>query len=241
MPVPINERGYPHPELLTDTEWLAGALTDASVRIVDARTDKDYASGHIPGAINISGFSLGRVLPGPDVTGPEGFAELVGPLGIDESTPVVVYDDGGRAQMSQMAGMTAWTFLYFGHPNVRYLDGGLEKWTDEGRPLETDKATHEARTFSAQPSEAVYCSLDQAKAFVADDDAILWDVRAIEEFDGTKAGFRPPPRLGHMPGAVQLNYTELFDADSGTIKPAGELATLIGKKGITPESTVATY
>jgi 3-mercaptopyruvate sulfurtransferase SseA len=87
----------------------------------------------------------------------------------------------------------------------------------------------------------VYCSLDQAEAAVDDPGTILWDVRTPGEFDGSEAGWNPPPRLGHMPGAIQLDYSELFDVESGTLRPAAELTTLLGAKGITPKSAVATY
>ena len=89
--------------------------------------------------------------------------------------------------------------------------------------------------------QGVYCRLDQAKAAVEDHSAVLWDVRSLGEFDGTKAGWDPPPRLGHIPGAVNLNHIEIFDADDGTLKSAAELATLLGAAGITPEATVHTY
>ena len=94
------------------TTW----LTRPEFCVVDARSDKDYASGHIPSAVHINGFSLGGIRPGPKMPEPEAFAHLVGALGVDESTPVVVYDAGGRSQWAQLAGMTAWTFLYYGHP-----------------------------------------------------------------------------------------------------------------------------
>ena len=237
-PLPVHDRGYPHPELLAETDWLAGRLSDPTVRVVDARLDEDYAGGHIPGAVHLSGFSLGGIRPGPEMPEPEAFAGLVGALGIDEHTTVVVYDSGER---SQMAGMTAWTFLSYGHPDVRYLDGGLAKWTGEGLPLSNDTRAHDARTFAARPIQGVYCTLDQAKAAVEDDGAVVWDVRSRGEFEGTTAGWNPPPRLGHLPGAVHLEYTELFEADGGTLKPAAELTTLLAAQGITPEAAVATY
>lgn len=80
-----------------------------------------------------------------------------------------------------------------------------------------------------------------AKASVDDDDVVFWDVRSLGEFDGTTQGWDPPPRLGHLPAAVHLEYTELFDADNGTLKAAAELTTLLGAKGITPEAAVVTY
>lgn len=238
MPPPVAERGYARPELLAETDWLAEHLSDPAVRVVDARTDEDYAAGHIGGAVHVSGFSLGGIRGASEgMPQPEAFAQLVGALGIDEQTTVVVYDSGG---VSQMAGMTAWAFLYYG-ATVRYLDGGLTKWTAEGRPVSTEAPAHDPRTFAADVLAGVFCSLDQAKAAVDDPGTILWDVRTSGEFDGSAAGWNPPPRLGHIPGAIRLDYAELFDVESGTLKPAAELTTLLGAKGITPESAVATY
>jgi thiosulfate/3-mercaptopyruvate sulfurtransferase len=230
----VAERGYARPELLAETGWLAGRLSDPTLRIIDARADKDFAAGHIPGAVNISGFSLGTI--GPDFA--MGFAERVGALGIDAQTPAVVYDGGGP---SQLAGMIAWALRYYGHADVRYLDGGMAKWVTETLPTTTDTPTHEARTFTTTLVEDLFCSLDQAKAGVADGSVLFWDVRSEGEFDGSAAGWNPPPRLGHMPGAILLDYVELFDIGDGTIKTAAELTTLLAGKGITPESTVATY
>ena len=143
--------------------------------------------------------------------------------------------------MAQLAGMTAWTFLYYGHPDIRYLDGGLAKWTAEGLPLSSDVPAHEPRTFAARPREGVYCRLDQAKASVDDDGVVFWDVRSLGEFEGKTAGWNPPPRLGHLPGARHLEFIELFDPDDGTVKPAAALTALLGAKGITPEAAVVTY
>ncbi|HJM89667.1 MAG TPA: rhodanese-like domain-containing protein [Dehalococcoidia bacterium] len=237
MSFPIRDRGYPHPELLADTDWLANHLSDPTLRIVDAREDDDYASGHIPGAVHVGGFLLGGLRDGAEMPKPAAFAELIGALGIDESTPVVVYDAG----RSQMAGMTAWAFLYYGHPDIRYLEGGLTQWTAEGRSVTRELPSHEPRTFAAQPAEGVLCRLDQAKASVDDDGAVFWDTRSLGEFDGNTAGWNPPPQLGHLPGAIHLEWTELFNGDGGTLLPAAELTTLLGAKGITPELVVHTY
>ena len=237
MPIPIRERGHPHPQLLAETDWLASRLSDPTVRVVDARSDDDYARGHIPGAVHLFGFSFGGLRTGPEMPDPEAFAHLVGALGIDERTPGVVYDGGGPPT----ARFVAWAFLYYGHPDTRLLDGGLTKWTAEGLPLSSDTPAHEPRTFAARVVEGVYCPLDQAKASIDDDRVVFWDVRTIGEFEGTTAGWNAPPRLGHLPGAIHLNWTELFDADNGTFKPATELTTLLGTRGITPEAAVHTY
>ncbi len=237
MSIPIRERGYPHPELLAETDWLAGCLSDSTVRVVDSRSDKDYTGGHIPGAVHIDGYTLGGLRTGSEMPEPEAFAHLVGALGIDEHTTVVVYDAGGPPT----AGIVVWAFLYYGHPDARLLDGGLTKWTTEGLPLSIDPLAHDPRAYAARLEEGVYCSLDQAKAFVDDDGVVFWDVRDVGEFEGTKKGWNAPPRLGHLPGAINLEWAELFDSDNGTLKPADELNTLLGAKGITPQATVVSY
>ena len=65
--------------------------------------------------------------------------------------------------------------------------------------------------------------------------------RSLGEFEGKTAGWNPPPRLGHLPGARHLEFIELFDPDDGTVKPAAALTALLGAKGITPEAAVVTY
>ncbi len=236
IPIPIRERGYAHPELLAETGWLAGRLSDPTVRVVDARSDTDYARGHIPGAVHLDGYTFGGLRTGSEMPDPEAFAHLVGALGIDEHTRVVVYDAGGPPT----AGIVVWALLYYGHPDTRLLDGGLKKWTAEGQPLSNDAPAHEPRAFAARVAGGIYCSLDQAKASV-DDGVVFWDVRSAGEFDGTMKGWNAPPRLGHLPGAIHLEWAELFDSDNGTLKPAAELTTLLEAKGITPQATVVTY
>ena len=92
------------------------------LRIVDARHPGQYAAGHIPGAVNLNGFGgIPRAANG-DMASPDVFASLAGDLGISNDTTVVVYDDP-----SQTMAMVAWTLLYYGHLDVRILDGGLAK------------------------------------------------------------------------------------------------------------------
>jgi thiosulfate/3-mercaptopyruvate sulfurtransferase len=234
---PVQQRGYAHPELLADTEWLATHLGDPQVRIIDARAPQQYAEGHIPGAVNMDGFGGGipRAENG-DMADPQEFARIAGELGIGNDATVVVYDTP-----SQRMGMVAWTFLYYGHHDVRILDGGVTKWLAEGRPLDTEQPQSRSATYVAKPVEAVYCSLEQAKAGVGRDDFVFWDTRSDDEYTGSDAGFRAPPRPGHIPGAAHLEWTELLDPESRTFKPAAALRGLLEAQGITPDKQVASY
>jgi len=236
MPTPISQRGYTRPELLAETGWLAERLTDPRVRIVDARSENEYSAGHIPGAVHMDGFgNLPRAENG-DMGTPEDFAAQVGQLGIGNDSTVVVYDTP-----SQRMGMIAWAFLYYGQADIRILDGGIAKWQAEGRPLETQPAHWPPVAYTATPSEAVYCSLEQAKAAAGRDDFVFWDTRSDDEYTGKAAGFGSVPRLGHIPGAAHLDWTELLDGESRTLKPAGELQKMLAEIGITPDKQVAGY
>ncbi len=236
MLLPISERAYARPELLAETGWLSDRLADPRVRVVDARSAQEYAAGHIPGAVHMDGFgNLPRAENG-DMGSPAEFARLVGGLGIDSDTTVVVYDTP-----SQRMGMVAWAFLYYGHADVRMLDGGVAKWLAEGRALETRLPEWPPVTYVARPMEAVYCSLEQAKAGAGRDDFVFWDTRSMDEYAGNAAGFGSVPRPGHIPGAAHLEWTELLDRASRTLKPAAELRQLLETRGITPDKQVAGY
>lgn len=236
MSTPISERAYARPELLAETGWLADRLADPRVRIVDARGEKEYAAGHIAGAVHMDGFgNLPRAENG-DMGSPAEFARLVGGLGIGNDHTVIVCDTP-----SQRMGMVAWAFLYFGHADVRILDGGVSKWVAEGRALEVQRAEWPPASYVATPTEAVYCSLEQAKAGVGRDDFVFWDTRSDDEYAGSANGFRPLPRPGHIPGAAHLEWTQLLDAESRTLKPAAELHRLLEAHGITRDKQVASY
>ena len=116
---------------------------------------------------------------------PVAFEELVGALGIDGSTPVVVYDAG----RSQMAGLVAWAFHYYGHPDTRHLDGGLAKWTAEGLPLSSDAPAHEPRTFAARPVDGVYCCRSSI--------SVRLEIAGLFPFSILPPG-RPPPAVGRL-------------------------------------------
>jgi thiosulfate/3-mercaptopyruvate sulfurtransferase len=236
MNTPVAERGYARPELLADTAWLAEHLGNPRVRPVDARSAAEYEAGHIAGAVHLDGFgNLPRTANG-DMGPPEEFARLAGDLGIGNDTTVVVYDTP-----SQRMGMVAWAFLYYGHADVRILDGGVAKWRAEGRPLDARAASWPAVAYVARPVETMYCSLDQAKASAGRAGFIFWDTRSDDEYAGNAAGFGSVPRLGHIPGAAHLEWSTLLDPESRTLKPAPELRQLLGAHGITPDKEVASY
>jgi thiosulfate/3-mercaptopyruvate sulfurtransferase len=236
MFTPIVDRAYARPELLAETGWLADRLTDPRIRVVDARSQGEYAAGHITGAVNMDGFGYMPRAENGDMGSPAEFARIVGGLGIDNHTTVIVYDTP-----TQRMGMVAWAFLYYGHADVRILDGGLAKWLAEGRTLDTQPPAWPPVTYEAKPMEAIYCSLEQAKSAAGRADFVFWDTRSENEYIGSVAGFGSIPRAGHIPAAAHLEWTELLDRESRTLKPATELQRLLEAHGISPDKQVVSY
>jgi len=130
---------YANPQLLVETDEVAGMLAAPGVRIVDLRSGMTgkvaYRVGHVPGAAYLDPGELDD--PAANAEGfpirPEAAAALFGRLGIDHETTVVAYDDGG----SVLAARFFFVLEYYGHERVRVLNGGLAKWRREGRPLES--------------------------------------------------------------------------------------------------------
>ena len=89
--IPVNQRGYANPQYLAETDWLVGQLNNPKVRIIDARPPDQYTAGHIPGAVNLSGFGgIPRAADG-DMASAEDFARVAGSLGIGNDVTLVVY------------------------------------------------------------------------------------------------------------------------------------------------------
>jgi len=235
--IPVAQRGYTNPQLLAETEWLAQHMDDPNVRIVDARPPQQYGAGHIPGAVNLPGTNgIPRTADG-EMASPEEFSLLAGKLGIGNGGTIIVYDIP-----NQHMGLVAWAFLYYGHCDVRVLDGGFEKWTREGRPVSTQPTNYPEANFTAKPVDAIYCSFSHAKASHGRPETVFWDTRTLSEYHGGAEGHgKPPPRPGHIAGAAHLDWVELIDPETKTFKPAAELRALLASKGITPDREVNTY
>ena len=128
-------------DVLVDTQWVEDHLGDDSIRIVEVDENPAlYAEAHIPGAI---GFDWKKDLQDQvkrDFLGPEEFGELFGSRGISNDHTIVLYGD----RNNWFAAYTYWYLKYYGHDNVKLMNGPREKWISEGRPTSTDAPSYEA-------------------------------------------------------------------------------------------------
>jgi thiosulfate/3-mercaptopyruvate sulfurtransferase len=229
---------YARPEMLVETEWLAEHLSDPDLRIVDADYPASYARAHIPGAVgHVSQNIYLKTADGETfLMGPEQFAETMAKMGIGDRSAVVVYD----SHTSLYAARFWWALTYYGHTNVRVLNGGWHKWLLEGRPATMDAASAVAATFTPRADPAIVADCDLIRGAIGRDDAVILDVRTPGEWSG--ANDRGNSRRGHVPGAVHLEWTNFMTDDSRKVfKPAAELRDMLRARGVTPDKNVYTY
>ncbi|MEJ2685388.1 MAG: rhodanese-like domain-containing protein [Candidatus Sulfobium sp.] len=223
---------------LVSTEWLAGHLGAPDMLIIDVRTAANYDFGHLPGAVSLaySGWEpynkkIGcQLMPTPaDLT------SMLRKLGVNDSTHVVVYDQGNTALDASEGGAVVWILESVGHENVSYLDGGFTKWTFEGRRITKEKPTPQPGNFTARLDPTKVATLKDVIANLKTKEAIFLDDRtAVEHFGVEKRG--DVVRYGHIPGS--LNFPLDFMTNAGinrapaTIRSLKELNAMAAGVGL---------
>ena len=240
----IAQRGYAVPEVLVSTEWVQQHLNHPDVRIVESNEDPLlYSSGHLPGAVEID---WSRDLNDPlrrDYLDRDGFEALMAKCGIANETTVVLYGD----KNNWWATYAAWVFRLFGHNDVRIMDGGRRKWSDEGRPMTTDRTNVDETRYKAPPRDdkEFRAFRDHVLVHVAEKGKLI-DVRSPQEFSGERTHMPDYPnegalRGGHIPGAASVPWAKAV-AEDGTFKDAAALREIYEQgAGIGPRDDVIVY
>ena len=222
---------YANPQSLVSTEWLAEHLGRPKLVVVDAtyflpmqgrNARAEYELRHIPGAVFFDIDAIAdRTSPLPHMLPTAAaFAAVVGDLGIGNDSRVVVYDAHGMMS----AARAWWTFRVFGHEAVALLDGGLPKWLAEGRPVEAGAARPAPRQFAARLDAGQVRDKAAIRANLAARKEQVVDARAAGRFAGTEPEVWPGRRPGHIPGSLNVPFTDLLDPQSRTFLPAEAIA-----------------
>jgi thiosulfate/3-mercaptopyruvate sulfurtransferase len=226
---------FVHPEWLVEPDWLEAHLHDPDLRIVDCDLVDAYRRAHIPNAVVYSD----RLYKDPDdhryIMGPEQFAAAMSSLGIGDDTQVVGYDTTGTLH----AGRLWWCLSYYGHRNVRVLDGGWQRWLQDRRPITMAVPEVAPATFTPRPDESLRATADYVLEALGRPDAVILDVRSDAEWTG--ANDRGNKRAGHIPGAVHIEWLNNVTAgDVRRLKPPDELRAMFEAAGVTPDKEVVT-
>ena len=249
--------------VLVTTAWLADHLDDTDVAVVDMRWREDgsgrtrYDSGHIPGAVFVD-WPSDIVDPGSPVAfalaPPDRFAQVMEERGIGDDTTVVAYADRyGNGPFRLW-----WACRLYGHDQVRVLDGGLDKWLAEDRPVTADRPNQRSSrtTWTPRPGPSILATAEDVLAASADGSVAVLDSRPAAQFAGKAVWFETGPvpadgdgiartprgdfRAGHIPWAASIPFDELY-RDDHTMKDPEELRELFARRGALPGSKVITY
>ncbi len=242
-------------DLLVSTEWLGTRLDDPEVRVVDMRgyvvtrplepgvehadyrgALGEYLAAHIPGAVYIDWtrdiVDLDDPVPA-QVAPPERFAAAMAERGIGDRTHVVAVDHAG----GQFATRLWWALNYYGHDAVSVLQGGWNRWVEEGNPVESGPVTPPRAVFTPRVRLELRLTADQLAFRLGQPGLQLIDARDAGQYTGAR---RRGPRGGHIPGAINLSR-ELFFAPEGGFLPLEELRRRIEQARITADRSTVAY
>jgi thiosulfate/3-mercaptopyruvate sulfurtransferase len=234
---------YAHPEYLVETGWVDAHLKDPQVRIVES--DEDfllYETGHIPGAVKVDWFTTLQDPLRRDFLSLQAFEKLASKLGIDQDTSVVFYGD----KSNWFACYSLWLFQYYGHKNVKIMNGGRAKWEKEGRPMTREVPTYPQTSYQASPSNQQIRAFREDVFFHISKGAPLVDVRSPKEYSGELLHMPNYPqegatRGGHIPGARSIPWSRATNEADGTFKPVEELRQLYENEGLTSDKEIIAY
>jgi thiosulfate/3-mercaptopyruvate sulfurtransferase len=235
--------GYAHPDVLVDAEWVEQHLQDPNVRLIEVDVDTSaYEQGHIPGAV---GFNWQKELQDQIVRAPVSKAQLedlMSRAGVSNDTTVVFYGDNNN----WFAAWALWLLKYYGHKDVRLLNGGRVKWLADKRETTTEVPSYTPTTYTAsEPQADIRALRDYILGHLGESGFTLVDVRSPAEYSGQLLAPANLPqegaqRGGHIPGAANIPWSQAVQED-GTFKPAAELRALYAGKGVTPDKEVIAY
>lgn len=229
----IESRGYSIPKVLVSTEWVSQHLNDKNIRLAESNEDQLlYASGHLPGAVEIDWV---RDLNQPvlrDYLNRSEFEELCSRSGISQETTVIFYGD----RNNWWATYAFWIFKLYGHKDVRIMDGGRQKWEKESRPLTRDVTAVAATSYRApeRDDKTLRAFRDDVLQHVQAKGALV-DVRSPDEFSGKRLHMDGYPnegalRGGHIPGAKNVPWGQAVEQETGEFKGATALRELYEKQ-----------
>ncbi len=226
-------------DALVSTQWLADNLGPTDLVVVDSSlfmpasgrgARAEFLAAHIPGACFLDIDELSdKSHPAPHMLpSAEEFGRAMEALGVGRDDRIVVYDNSPLRSAAR-----GWFMLrHFGAEKVAVLDGGLGKWLAEGRPVESGEPAPRSARFDPleRPDEVV--AIDQVRAGL---ETPLLDARGSARFEGNEPDPRPRVAAGHIPGALNLPFAELYEED-GRFRSRHEIAQAFAAAGADPHA-----
>jgi thiosulfate/3-mercaptopyruvate sulfurtransferase len=243
--LPINQRGYAHPDVLVSTDWVQQHLNDSNIRIMESNEDLLlYETGHIPNAVKIDWvIDLNDPLT-RDYVSSEKLQAFLRSRGVNNDTTIVLYGD----KNNWWATYAFWVLKLFDIENIKIMDGGRLRWEQEQRPMETSVPKFPEGNIEVGPRDdgGIRAFRDEVLQCVNASGKLV-DVRSPEEYRGERLHMPEYPnegamRGGHIPGARNVPWARAIDAETHLFKSADELSALYTKQtGLEPGDPVIAY
>jgi thiosulfate/3-mercaptopyruvate sulfurtransferase len=234
---------YKHPEVLVSTDWVAQNLNAPELRLVEVDVDTAaYDQGHIPGALGWNWQTQLQDNIRRDLIEESALEKLLGESGISNDTTILLYGDNNN----WFAAYAFWQLKYYGHKDVKLINGGRKRWIAQGLPFTSEPVQVKPASYRAlDPDESLRARKEDVSAILENRrHGQLVDVRSADEFTGK---ILAPPglsetaqRAGHIPGAANIPWAQATNED-GTFKSYEELKKLYDSKGITATDGVIAY
>jgi thiosulfate/3-mercaptopyruvate sulfurtransferase len=229
------EKAYTRQTLLTTVAELQSKVGAANVCIIDVRSAEDFARGHIPGATHFDLFGLSLIDTSEAPL--KAFMFMIHHVfelrGVSENKQIVFYENNSGMR----AARGLWFLEFFGHPDVKMLDGGFQAWKAAGAPVTTDVTPPQAAAFKIAERREVLASADDVLRSLDKKDVALLDTRSQGEYLGTHVR---AARGGTIPGSIHIEWTDNIAPD-GKFKSNDELKAMYDKAGITRDKEVVSY
>ena len=229
------EKQYSRDSLLITVSDLQKKLSSPNLCVIDVRPAEDFARGHIPGAghFDLFGLSLIDTSDAPLRAFMFMIHHVLELRGVNETKEVVFYE--GNSGMR--AARAVWFLEYYGHANVKMLDGGMQAWLAAGAPVTSEGNVPKATAFKAAERREVLATADDMLRALDRKDTIILDTRSEGEHFGTMVR---AARGGAIPHSIHIEWTENLDA-AGKFKSNEDLKAMYDRAGITPDKEVYAY
>ena len=235
-----GDGSYGNPNLLVETNWLAQHLNAPDVRILDVRSPEQYSAGHIHNAVN-GPLDRGVIRPDPskpvthELPSKEHIENWLGSLGVSNMTSVILYDDGPSTSATRIF----WTLEYYGHSGkVSILNGGFKSWQRESRQITLDVPQFDRAVFMASIDDRKLATQKYLLANLGKPGITIVDARSPKEYAGED---RRAARGGHVPGAINVDWTKNLISGASVFNSARALQELYEAAGVTKEKEIIVY
>lgn len=223
--------------LIVEAQQLQAHLQDANILIVDLCQPDSYVRQHIPNAVFLDYawiVAMQKPVMGllPDS---EQLSRVLGAYGISDDVHVVAYDDEGGGRAARFL----WTLECAGHTRYSLLDGGLLAWANGGFALSNEIRFPQPATVTVSINPEPIADRAYILSRLNDENVVILDTRSPAEYNAMKVF---AARGGHIPGAVNIEWTEAMDRNNNLqLKPQQQLQEMLAQQGITPDKTVVCH